>query len=190
MERENKSFAISRATFFNGKRQVGLDTNILIKIYEQPYLLNREASRIFNYKDLIFIHARVKFEFIRKLQKKGFNETEAKNEVNNFLREKNINVIYPNQIFITEEEIKNFENNTNQKIKEIDKNDFLKCHFPDSLILLAYKKFGINKIYSTDESFKFGGHLLGINIEGLLSLNKTIKRELGKNTKFSKKKKH
>lgn len=174
-----KRFEIQRVTSFNWKRKIGIDTNILIRIYEQPFLLDNEASRIFNYNDLIFTHAICKWEFIKKLKKNGLFEEQAKKEASSFLKDNNIKIIYPQDCLISLEKINEFEKESNRKFKEIGK-ERLKCHKPDSIIILAFHKCGINKILSTDESFREAAKFLGIDSFGLPSINKTISRELYK----------
>ena len=39
-----EKLGIKRMTAFSGKRKVGIDSNILIRIYEQPFLLENDAS--------------------------------------------------------------------------------------------------------------------------------------------------
>ena len=183
--RKKKGFVIIRTTKFAGKRKVGIDTNILIRIYDQPYLLDREASRIFNFKDFLFTHVICFFEFAKYLKNKGFNYEEAKHEAKKFLKDNNIKIIYPKKCFIPEKEINSFEEESNRKLNEMGK-DYLRCHKPDSIILLAFKKWGINKIYSTDEAFRICSQFLDIDGSGLPSFDKAIRRKLMKNPKFNK----
>ena len=67
--------------------------------------------------------------------------------------------------------------------------DHLKCHRPDSIILLAFKKYNLNKIFSTDKAFRECAKLLGMNSKGLPSLDYTLSRELKKMFDYKKKKK-
>ena len=169
-----KIIGIKRTTFFNGKRRVGLDTNILIKLYDNPSLFSYEEARIFNNKDIIFVHPISLFEFIKYLKGKKLSEEVAKIEANNFLDSHNLEKV---RCFIPDDEINKFEKECNEKFQQTAK-DYLKCHRPDSIILLAFKKCNVNKVISTDESFRECANFLGIDGSGLPSLDYTISREL------------
>lgn len=184
--KKEKIVEIKRRATFLGKRKVGLDTNILIKLYDNPYLFSYEESRIFD-MGVVFIHAISQWEFIKYIMnKKGLDEENAKLEAKSFLEKRKIKILYPKGCFITKEETDSFENDLNKKFKEIGK-DYLECHKPDSIILLAFKKYGVNKVISTDEVFREGAKFLGINSSGLPSLDYTISRELKKIFDYKKK---
>lgn len=176
---QQKIIGLTRTPHFIEERKVGLDTNILIKLYDNPFLFSYEESRIFKYSDLVFIHIISKYEFIKYLMNKGFNEEEAKAKVNSFIQERNIRVIYSKDVFVREEEINSFEMEVNKKLKEIGK-EYLKCHKPDSIILLAFRKINVNRIISTDEVFREGAKFLGLDGENIPSLSSNISRELRK----------
>jgi predicted nucleic acid-binding protein len=179
MEPQQKIIGITRTSHFIGDRKVGLDTNILIKLYNNPYLFGHEEARIFNYPNLIFIHVITKYEFIKYIVSGGFKEEDAKAKVNSFIREHNIQVIYSKDIYIPEEEIRKFEEQVNEKLRGLGR-EYLNCHKPDSIILLAFKKSNVNKIISTDEVFREGAKILKIDVEGLPSLSSKISKELKK----------
>lgn len=174
MEKERKAIKIQRTTFFNGKRRVGLDTNVLIKLFDNPAFFSYEEARIFNRDDVVFTHRLCFMELIKYLRKKGFNEEEADHQASIFLNSHNMKELCQ---FIPEEEIKIFERESNEKLKRMNK-ERLKCHVPDSIILLAFKKANINKVISTDESFRECANFLGIDSEGLPPLDYAISREL------------
>lgn len=176
MKNQQRVIGIQRTTFFNGKRRVGLDTNVLIKLFDSPVLFSYEEARIFNRNDVIFTHRLCFMELIRYLKKKGFNEEDANKQADNFLNTHNIKELCH---FISEEEIKSFEKESNEKLKRMNK-ERLKCHVPDSIILLAFKKANINKVISTDESFRECAKFLGIDSESLPSLDYAISIELKK----------
>lgn len=186
MKNKQKVISIKRETKFIGERRVGLDTNILVKLYDNPFLFDYEESRIFRYQNLIFIHVISKHELIRYLIQKGLKEENAKSEVNNFIRERNIQVIYPKDIFIQEREVIDFEQEVNKKFREIG-NDYLECHKPDSIIILAFKKININRIISTDKSFRESAKFIGIDSESIPSLDSKISSELRKIFDYKKK---
>lgn len=172
---ENKSIiSIQRNTSFIGKRRVGLDTNILIKLYENPALFHYEEARIFNYKDTMFTHSICRWEFIKYLKEKGMSEEKARTEADNFLQKNNISQI---KYFIPDNEIKFFEDESNKKFKDMGK-EYLRAHRPDSIILLAFKRANINKVISTDEAFRECAKFLGIDGAGLPSLDYAVSREL------------
>ena len=172
---ENKNIiSIQRNTSFTGKRRVGLDTNIPIKLYENPSLFHYEEARIFNYRDTMFTHPICLWEFIKYLKKKGMDEEKAKTEAHNFLQKRNIAKV---RCFIPDDEIKRFEDESNKKFKEMVK-EYLKAHRPDSIILLSFKRSHINKIISTDESFRECAKFLGIDGSSLPSLDHAVSREL------------
>ncbi len=188
MKNRMKIIGIKRETFFNGKRRVGIDTNILIKLYDNPFLFSYEEARIFSYQDIIFTHVICKWELIKYLkEKKELDENQAKLEASNFIRNHHINIIYSKECFVPSQEIENFEQQANRKFKEIGRDD-LKCHKPDSIILLAFQKMQINKVFSTDEAVRECAQMLGIDGSGIPSLNHAISRELRK--LFDYKRKH
>ncbi len=176
MKINQKFIGIQRTTFFNGRRKVGLDTNILIKLYENPHLFSYEEARIFNRKDVIFIHRLCFKELVKYITKGGMNENLAKQEARQFLQSHNIKEIYD---FVPEGEIKKFEKESNEKLTKLGKN-YLKCHIPDSIILLSFKRANINKVISTDEAFRLCATFLEIDSESIPSLDYKISRELRK----------
>ena len=180
MERseEQKNFGmigIRRQSTFSGKRRVGLDTNIFIKLYEQPMLFEYEESRIFGFEDLIFTNKICVFELAKYIKKKkNIDLGEARKEAKEFIRRHNINVIYD---FIPEDEVNTFEKESNEKLKQTGKT-YLECHKPDSIIMLSFKKRGINKVISTDEAFRICATFLGMDGTSMPSLDAVISREL------------
>ena len=189
MKKSGKIRGFQRTTVFNGKRKVGIDTNILIKLYSQPFLFSYEESRIFNFKDIIFTHAICFRELIKYLMEKDLTEIKAKEEAKRFLKDHNINLIYPRECFVSEKEVEEFEKESNIELKKFRK-DYLKCHKPDSIILLAFKKCRINKIISTDESFRRCAKFMNIDASSIPSLDKAISREFKKIFNYKKKRKY
>ena len=185
---KNNGFIIGRQAMFQGRRKVGLDTNVFIRIFEQPFLLETEASKIFNYSDILYTHAICKWQLIKKLKKKH-SEDEAKRIANDFIQGNNINIIYPKDCYITEEEYLSFQKMANEEFKKRGMEDSLKCHPPDSIIILAFKKCNINRIISTDESFRESAKLQGIDGSGLPSFNYLINKQLKKLYGYSRTKK-
>lgn len=174
---KKKTFGIQRITSFQGRRKIGIDANVLIKIYKLPGLFDYEESRIFNYKDLIFTHSICNGEFIRYLMKEnGLSLEDAKKEAKTFLKEHNINRIFSKDCFIPKKDANRFEKHANSIFKK--KNIDSECHKPDSYILLAFKKCGINKVFSTDLGFREAAKLLGMDSSGLPSLDYVISRKL------------
>ena len=194
MKKKLRGFVIKRETLFNGKRKVGVDTNVLIKIYKDPGLFDYEESRIFNYQDLVFTHSICVLElakFIKKLENIDFERAmmEAKEFVkrHNIIRifpkdcyvhvkRHNIIRIFPKDCYVQQEEIDKFQKDVNQYFQKNQINS--ECHPPDSIIVLAFKKWGINKIISTDLGFRESAKFLGIGGTSLPSLNSVISRKL------------
>ena len=167
-------------------KKVGIDTNILIKLYDQPMLFEYEEAKIFKSKDTIFTNKICIFElsnYIRK--KKNIDIESAKKEAKEFIKQHNINPIYN---FIPINEIDKFEKESNEKLSKI--NLYLKCHKPDSIILLSFKKKYINKIISTDEAFRRCAEFLEIKSTNIPSINATISRELRKLFDYKRKNKY
>ena len=177
---EQKNFGmigIRRQSAFSGKRRVGLDTNVFIKLYDQPMLFEYEESRIFRFGDLIFTNKICVFELAKYIKKKrNIDMEEARKDAKEFIRKHSINVIYD---FIPEDEVNKFEKESNEKLKQMGKN-YLECHKPDSIIILSFKKRGINKVISTDEAFRFCATILGMDGASIPSLDAVISRELRK----------
>ncbi|MBS3095191.1 type II toxin-antitoxin system VapC family toxin [Candidatus Woesearchaeota archaeon] len=167
---------LQRNTRFYGKRKVGLDTNILIKLYEQPHFFDYEEARIFNQEDTIFVDKIGFSELIKYLKKSGLNEETAKEKANNWLKKHNITKIYE---FIPQEELERFEQESNKKLKELNlfAEDF-QCHRPDSIILLTFRKYRINKVISTDRAFRKCAEFLDMDAESMLSLDSALKRKM------------
>jgi len=188
MENKNsKGFAISRFSYFNGKRRIGLDANILIKLYDQPYFFDYEQARIFKQENLVFTHKICVWELTKHIIKtKKLNENEAREKAKSFVTDKKITPIYE---YFSKDDVKSFENKTNLRFKNEGKSN-LYCHYPDSIILLGFKKSGINKIITDDWSFRESAKFLGIDSERLPSLDNKISQELkrifGINKKFKK----
>jgi len=185
---EQKNFGmigIRRQSTFSGKRRVGLDTNIFIKLYDQPMLFEHEESRIFRFGDLIFTNKICVFELAKYIKKKrNIDMEEARREAKEFIRRHNINVIYD---FIPEDEVNKFEKESNGKLKQMGKT-YLECHKPDSIIVLSFKRRGINKVISTDEAFRICATFLGMDGASMPSLDAVISRELRKVFDYRKKK--
>src|SRR3989338_11644122 len=95
---EQKNFGvigIRRQSTFSGKRRVGLDTNVFIKLYDQPMLFEYEESRIFRFGDIIFTNKICVFELAKYIRKKrNIGTEEARKEAKEFMRKYKINVIY------------------------------------------------------------------------------------------------
>jgi len=175
--KKGKMIGIQRFTSFKGKRRIGIDTNIFIKLYNQPFLFDYEEARIFNYRDIIFTHSICRFELIKNLMREGKSKEEAKSETKSFLKQHNINVIFSKDCYIPQKKVKAFEKEANKKFEEMNRKD-LECHQPDSIILLAFNKCGINKVISTDKSVRESAKLLGMDGSSLPSLNYTISRKM------------
>ena len=176
---------IKKQSTFSGKRRVGLDTNVFIKLYDQPVLFEYEESRIFRFRDLLFTNKICLFELAKHInKKKNIDIEEARKEAKEFIRKHNINVIYD---FIPEDEVNKFEKESNEKLKQMGKT-YLECHKPDSIIVLSFKKRGINRVISTDESFRICAKFLGMDSASIPSLDAAISRELRKVFDYRKKK--
>ena len=144
-----------------------------------------EQARIFNEEDTIFTHRICRLEFIKWLKNKhNLDDKEAEIESNNFLNEHKIACIGE---FIPAKDVSDFEDRCNTIFKNQNKS-YLKCHPPDSIIVLGFAKGCINKVISTDESFRESAKILGIDGERLPNLNDIIRRQLKKT--FDRKYKH
>lgn len=173
MNSNHELIKVERRTYFEGNRRIGLDANILIYLYRNPTLFSYEESRIFNEKDIMYTHSICLYEFVKRIMNDGIAEETAKKEALNFLESHNINRV---KGFITEEDRIKFEEDANNEFTK-RKVDF-KCHKPDSIIILAFKRNGINKVISTDSSFRESAKLLGMDAEGIPSMDAVISRKL------------
>ena len=125
------------------------------------------------------------FELAKYIEKKkNIGMEEARKEAKEFIRKHNINVIHD---FIPEDEVNKFEKESNEKLKKIGK-IYLECHRPDSIIVLSFKKRGINKVISTDETFRICAIFLGMDGASMPSFDAIISRELRKIFDYRKKK--
>jgi len=177
---QKRGVAITRTCTFSGRRRVGVDTNVFYRIYQQPYLMEGESSKIFSFNDFVYTHIICLHEFKDLIMRdEKISEEDAKVKVKQFLKEKNVRIIYSQQCFINEQERKSFEDDSNKKLRDSGKG-YLKCHPPDSIILLAFKKFGINRVLSTDEAVRICASYLKLDSSSIPSFSKATSDELRK----------
>lgn len=172
-----KGFVIRRESFFQNVRKVGLDSNVLINLVSNAEFYAHHLEKIFNEKDLFFVHKRCVKETIDKLiEKKGYSEEEAKKSVNAFLKTYNIEIIEPD-----------FGNDTLlNEMREKCKQHNIEFHIPDCWIIADFKKYGINKVYSTNNHFLDACKLFGIDAVKFPTFERELKNQLKK--MFSRKK--
>lgn len=86
---QKRGIAITKTCTFSGKRKVGIDTNIFYRIYQQPYLMEGEANKIFSFKDLVYTHIICLHEFKDLIMRdEKISEEDAKTKVKQFLNGK------------------------------------------------------------------------------------------------------
>jgi predicted nucleic acid-binding protein len=130
--------------------KVGIDSNIVIQLMDSTK--DRfEEKIIFNKINTAFMHSLCLWEIHDWLAKKGVPKNEAIIQVDDFRKANNIALINETP---PKEDIAKFEEKC--QAKGID------CHHPDSTIILAFKKEGIEKVYSEDKAFRDSCRLLDV----------------------------
>lgn len=161
-------FGIGREAHFKGERKVGLDSGVIISLIDNP-LFNQIKLEIFTKNNLFFTH-RICIKEIKNwlIKNRNFSEEKAEKEVDEFIKEYNINIIEidkSNKYLLLE------------MIKQC-KEAKIKFHPPDSFIIADFKKNGINKIYSTNNHFLDACRLFGMNAIKFPTVEKEIDRQL------------
>lgn len=151
---EVKGLSIVRAVSCVGPRKVGLDSCVLYDLIVNPLVFSREHAKIFEVNDVMFTHRICLSEVKDKLiEKQGYTEKDAKEEVLRYLKEHNIGIVerdFANQQILNE---------LYEKCRRVK----IDIHIPDSWIIADFKKNGINKVYSTNRHFREACKVLGID---------------------------
>jgi len=130
--------------------KLGIDTNIFVKIFESGDNL-KELTELGGaiYTSQICFDELCKY--VKKKENQGPNEKDAKLIVDKFMEK--------NGIFLACEEVSIKERiKFEQKCKKLG----IDCHYPDSEIILAFKKEGVEIICSEDKGFKEAAEYLGM----------------------------
>jgi len=157
---------LKRQTKFRGPRKIGIDSSCLYDLISSPELFSHQHARIFKTEGIFYTH-RICFSEVRDklMEKENYSKDEAEKEVKNFLKNNNINIIE-----------KDFSNK--ELLKELYrrcKNEKIGIHPPDSYIIVDLIKYGINKIFSTNNHFRVACNVMGIDGSGFPSLDRELK---------------
>lgn len=133
------------------KMKIGIDTNVLIRLFDTESgienLKGDENNEFYTEKNCLW-------EMVKYLKSLELKDKNTERVVADFLERKEIK---ETKTDVEHEEIKEFL----KKCKE----EGIICHREDAEIMLAFKKEGIEKIYSDDKNFKKAAGILGIITE-------------------------
>ncbi|MFH0860514.1 MAG: PIN domain-containing protein [Candidatus Altiarchaeota archaeon] len=165
-EKREQIYRLKRTARFQGERRIGLDTNILVDLIENPRFFSNEGDQILG--DTAFVH-RISLEPDKEathiLQKKGRSLKEATQELTEFLKNNKIQVI--------ERDSTNRE--TVRELFNLCKKNNIEMHPPDCYIIADFKKERINLVYSTNNHFKQACKLMGMGVGEFPTMDKKIK---------------
>ncbi len=161
-------------------RRIGLDSSVVIDLIANKELFSYREEKVFSEEGLFVTHRRCIKEIRDWLvEKGGYNEEAATNEVLEFCKDHHLEIIEVNV--------------SNKELLERMKNECaaknIEFHVPDSWIIADFKAAGVNKVYSTNNHFLDACRLFGMEAKKFPTVQREIEnqmRELFKQ-KFSKK---
>lgn len=164
-----RGIKITRETYFEGARKVGLDSGMLISLVDNEQLFSEYILKIDEEKGLLFTHEICVEESIEVLSRDyGHEKEKAKLKVEKFLQDHGIEIL-PRDRTNTETVKMMFQQCKTAKI------DF---HPPDCFIIADFYKNGINKVYSNNNHFLDACRLFGMDTSKLRTEEKEIERQL------------
>ncbi len=137
-----QNFVIERKTTFVGDRRIGLDSNFIIDILNNPFQFLPVFSQ-FSQQSVLFIHEESLKEVPDRLTVKyEWDAKRAEKELADFINNNKITVIK-----------KDKKNPLLNSLYELCKKEGIAIHPPDSWIIADFAKEGINKVCSGDNDF-------------------------------------
>lgn len=160
---------ITRETFFQGTRKVGLDSGMLISLVNNTNLFSEYILKIDEEKGLLFTHKICTEEAVEVLSRDfGWNKEEANKLVDKFLKDHSIDIIPRDK---GNSDIVRWMFGECKKAK-------IDFHPPDCFIIADFYKNGINKIYSNNNHFLDACRLFGMDTSKLKTEEKEIEKQM------------
>ncbi|MBI2146431.1 hypothetical protein HYU22_03760 [Candidatus Woesearchaeota archaeon] len=177
-----RGIRITREIYFAGLRKIGLDSSVVIDLIANKELFSYREEKIFSEEGLFVTHRRCIKEIKDWLiEKGGYSEEAAINEVLKFCKDHNIEII---EVNVSNTELL-------ERMKKECAERSIEFHVPDSWIIADFKAAGVNKVYSTNNHFLDACRLFGMEAKKFPTIQREIEnqmRELFKQ-KFSRKQK-
>ncbi len=164
------------------KQKIGLDSSVIIDLIDNKELFFYREQEIFSNKGLFVTHKRcIKEVKDWLIEKRGYEENKALEDINNFLKEHNIKLI--------EADLSNKSLLTRMKRECAERN--IEFHPPDSWIIADFKKQGVKKVYSTNNHFLEACKLFNITACKFPTVEREVESQLREMFKkrYSKKRK-
>jgi len=164
-----RGIKITRETYFAGLRKIGLDSSVIIDLIANKELFSYREEKIFSEEGLFVTHRRCIKEIKDWLvEKGGYNEEAAINEVIKFCKDHNIEIIEVN--------VSNKELLERMKKECAVKN--IEFHVPDSWIIADFKAAGVNKVYSTNNHFLDACRLFEMETKEFPTIQREIENQM------------
>jgi len=130
--------------------KIGIDTNIFINLFES----SEDLAKLRDVGFTIYTHPKCLWEMVKYVKTLELEDKYTEGVVMNFMKRNGILLVKDEA---EKQEIQDFE----EKCKKAG----IECHYPDSEIILAFKKEGAEKVYSKDVNFRKAAGLLGMKSE-------------------------
>src|SRR3989344_9690179 len=130
--------------------KIGIDTNVFIRFFDSRFAIEHIKFTLGNAE--VYTHPKCLWEIYKHLKRT--------NQEKNYYPEGDVGYfINKNKISLTkqdlnEEEIRDFE--------KLCQSNGINCHYPDSEIILTFKKEDIEIVYSQDKELRKASRLLGM----------------------------
>ena len=134
-------------TFSSIDIKYGLDSCVIVYLIAYPIIYKNKNAKIFDRKGIFYVHElslRENMEIIKILiEKYDYTEKKAKEELADFLKKNNIQVVKTNHKKRT----------LALERAELAITRHINAHPPDSIIVSDFKEFGITRVFSEDGAF-------------------------------------
>jgi len=164
-----RGIKITRETYFAGLRKIGLDSSVIIDLIANKELFSYREEKIFSEEGLFVTHRRCIKEIKDWLvEKGGYNEEAAINEVIKFCKDHNIEII---EVNVSNKELL-------ERIKKECAEKNIEFHVPDSWIIADFKAAGVNKVYSTNNHFLDACRLFEMEAKKFPTIQREIENQM------------
>lgn len=164
-----RGIKITRETFLQGLRKVGLDSGMLIRLIDNPALFASYHLQIDEEEGLLFTHAICIEETQTVLTLDfGYEQSKAKEAVERFIKEHHIEIIPRDR---------GNSDIVGWMFRECKKSGIV-FHPPDCFIIADFYKNKINKVYSGNNHFLEACNLFGMDTQKLKTEDKQIQDQL------------
>jgi len=130
--------------------KIGIDTNIFINLFESA----EDLAKLRDAEFTIYTHPKCLWEMVKYIKTLELEDKYTEGVVMSFMKRNRILLVKDEA---EKQEIHDFE----EKCRKLE----IDCHYPDSEIILAFKKEGVDKVYSQDVNFRKAAGLLGMKAE-------------------------